>query len=339
MRYISTALPTVCTPSMPLPPRSNRTVAARLPSARATYPMGVRSSDASAMLATSCAFVSCRCSSPLTRVAPAAIFANIFPFSFLPWAPSASASSSGSSSEPSPSLSSSLRPVLSSADWDSPPVTANRCRRSSAVPTASRRPCGSTSRLQHSAPTPARVCAQCCVSKSHTRTVPSLLHVTSRAPAATPAPAPPPARASLPPPLPPGPPPTPGLDSTNTASVTWSLCPRSRHSPASATTSHTTTLVSLPPETSSVPPALKRSAVTSERCPLRSTSVEPSLRFHRRIDPSDAPAATRSVPSARAMRVTAGVAPPSRGGGTRLRASTPRRTSHTASRSRAAVTR
>ena len=44
--------------------------------------------------------------------------------------------------------------------------------------------------------------------------------------------------------------------STNAASVTWSLCPRRRHRPVSATTSQTTTLVSLPPETSNDPDAL-----------------------------------------------------------------------------------
>mmetsp|Transcript_16803 Transcript_16803/g.41272 ORF Transcript_16803/g.41272 Transcript_16803/m.41272 type:complete len:309 (-) Transcript_16803:97-1023(-) len=241
--------------------------------------------------------------------------------------PPSSSSSSESASPPSPSS------VICGCE----PAMAKRCKRSSLVPTARRRPKGSTSRLQHSAPSAAMVCAQCCVSRSHTRTVLSLLHVTRRAPAETPTPPDPP------PPPPPPPffttptnaPPT----STNTASVIWSLCPRRRHRPVSATTSHTTTLVSLPPDTSSDPPALKRSAVTSERCPLRRTSVLPSSSDHRRMEPSKAPAATRSLPSARAMRVTAGTTPLSRCGGTRLLASTPRRTSHTLRRSSAAVTR
>ena len=218
----------------------------------------------------------------------------------------------------------------SSSSSSPPRLIAKRWSLSSEVPTARRLPAGSTSMLQHSAPSAATVCAQCWVSRSHTLTVASLLQVTSRTPEDPVAPAdddeapPPPCAASA---------------SAKTASVTWSLWPRSLHRPVSATTSHTTTLVSLPPDTSMEPLALNRSAVTSDRWPLRSTSVDASSRDHSRMVPSAWPAATRSLPSARAMRVTAGSAPDSRGGGRRLLASTPRRTSHTARRSSAAVTR
>ena len=158
-----------------------------------------------------------------------------------------------SSSTSSSSTSSSLDPPR--------PKTEKTWSLSSAVPTTSRAPFGSTSRLQHSAPKCASVCAQCCVSRSQTRTAASLPQVTSRAPADAEA---------------------LGVEgfivSTNAASVTWSLCPRRRHSPVSATTSQTTTLVSLPPETSNDPDALNLSAVTSDLCPLSITSEVPSSR-------------------------------------------------------------
>ena len=203
-----------------------------------------------------------------------------------------------------------------------PPATAKRWSRSSEVPTASLAPRASTSSDHASAPSAETVCAQCCVSRSHTRTVASLLHVTSRRPEADA----PRVSALLSP-------------STKHASVTCPLCPLRRHRPASATTSHTTTFVSFPPDTSREPSRENRSAVTSLLCPFKRTSVLPSTRFHRRIDPSLAPAATTSLPGARAMRVTAGSAPLSRGGGTSELARMPRRTSHTARRSSAAQTR
>ena len=56
------------------------------------------------------------------------------------------------------------------------------------------------------------------------------------------------------------------------------------------------------------------------------------------MEPSAAPAATSDEPGALAILVTAGTTPLSRAGGIKLWCSTPRRTSHTARRSSAAVT-
>ena len=96
-------------------------------------------------------------------------------------------SSSDTSEEPSPN---------SSSPSSYPRLTAKRWSLSSEVPTASRLPVGSTSMLQHSAPSAATVCAQCWVSRSHTFTVASLLQVTSRTPEDPVDGAPPPAVAS-----------------------------------------------------------------------------------------------------------------------------------------------
>lgn len=51
-----------------------------------------------------------------------------------------------------------------------------------------------------------------------------------------------------------------------TRSVTWSLCPLSRNSPVSPTTSHRMMSVSLDPDASWDPDLLKRRAVTAVWC-------------------------------------------------------------------------
>ena len=132
------------------------------------------------------------------------------------------------------------------------------------------------------------VWTQCCMSRSHSRSVPSLDTLASAF--------------------------RPGSRQT---SVTASRWPRRRQTPASPTTSHTTTFVSCEPEASSVADALKCSAVTALLCPVSTVRSSPSERRHRWMVPLAWPAASVSPSLAKARAVTSEVSPGRPPGGTR----------------------
>mmetsp|Transcript_10341 Transcript_10341/g.31753 ORF Transcript_10341/g.31753 Transcript_10341/m.31753 type:complete len:247 (+) Transcript_10341:552-1292(+) len=161
-------------------------------------------------------------------------------------------------------------PVSSSsaARWPMSTGALSTLHRSSSppAPPVSSVPAPSSAQIAQSSPdgTPT-VCTQCWVCKSHRRSVPSL-ETEARA----------------------------WSDSERIATpVTAPRCPRSLQRPASATTSHSTSRVSAPPELSRLPSTEKARQSTEPRCPERVTRSAASSISHSRTVPSACPSPRR----------------------------------------------
>mmetsp|Transcript_9973 Transcript_9973/g.41308 ORF Transcript_9973/g.41308 Transcript_9973/m.41308 type:complete len:310 (-) Transcript_9973:44-973(-) len=253
------------------------------------------------------------------------------PLRLVPAAGSASPSRRASAASASTAAAASASPAATS--------TSKRRRYSSPVPTTRRSPSGWSASDQTSPRHACSTCTQCRVATCHTRTMPSFEPEASHAP--------------LPPPLvlaraldPARPAVCAPYASRNARQVTCPRWPLRRHTPASASASHTTTSPSAAPLASAAPSAEPASAVTGRRWPRSCARHPPSL-SHTRTWPSAYPAmssrseracapasASRLVHSGRRSCPPTPLVLPSCA---RLAASSPARTDHTLTRSTAAT--